>query len=274
MIALIAVVSGIGAEAHAKPGKRSVAVLEFRQGVSALPWLADSLARRLRALTGLQVLGPTEARQKLGDQVDSFVARCQGAPRCVGAIGAKLGVSEVILIGMSSLGDVIIQISRVDASSRAVLGSVGHTLSPTAELTRQSLDGILRRLMPPRDFIRYGFIRVQSNQPKADVFLDNKKRGQTPLPGPIKVRAPSSHSIKVIKKGYVDFSARLNVPPEGTILVNAKLPPIPKELTPYYKKWWFWTVLASSVAVVAAVSAGVALTLTKAPDNVPAVIRW
>jgi len=258
----------------AEARRRSIAVLEFRQGVSALPWFADRMAKRLRHLTGLPVLGPTEARQKMGDRIDNFVARCQGQPRCVGAIGRKLGVTEVILVGMSSLGDVIIQITRVKVSSRRVLGSVGHTMPPLAKLSMGKLDGLLRRLMPHRDFIRYGFIRVRSNRRGAQVFLNAKKHGLTPLSGSIKVRAPSTHRVKVSKRGFVDFSADLRVPPDGTVTVNAVLPLIPKGGTPFYKKWWFWTVIASGVVTIAGITAGVMLTVGKKPDSVPAVIRW
>jgi hypothetical protein len=269
---LLSVVSGLPRAAAAR--KRSIAVLEFRQGVSAMPWFADRLAKRLRHLTGLRVLGPTEARQRLGDRVDTFVARCHGQPRCVGAIGRKLGVSEVILVGMSSLGDVILQITRVKVSSRRVLGSVGHTMPPQGKVSKRKLDSLLRRLMPRRDFIRYGFIQVRSNRRGAQVFLNAKKRGLTPLPGSIKVRAPSAHRVRVTKRGFVSFSADLKVPPDGTVTVNAVLPPIPKALTPFYKKWWFWTVIASGVVTIAGVTTGLVLTVGKKPDSVPAVIRW
>jgi PEGA domain len=272
-VALLFAVLGV-LPRSAEARKRSIAVLEFRQGVSALPWFADRMAKRLRHLTGLRVLGPTEARQKIGDRVDTLVAGCQGKPDCVGAIGMRLGVSEVILVGMSSLGDVIIQITRVKVSSRRVLGSVGHTMPPMGKLSMNKLDSLLRRLMPRRDFIRYGFIRVRSNRRGAQVFLNQKNHGQTPLRGPIKVRAPSVHRVKVSKRGFVDFSADLTVPPDGTVTVNAKLPLIPKGITPFYKKWWFWTVIASSLVTVAGISAGVALTVGKRPESVPAVIRW
>ena len=44
--------------------RRSVAVLEFRQDVSAYPDLGDRMAKRLAPLAALRVVGPNEARQK------------------------------------------------------------------------------------------------------------------------------------------------------------------------------------------------------------------
>lgn len=260
--------------AQAAPSRRSVAVLEFRQDVSALPGLAEQMATRISKLTGLRVVGPVEARQKLGTLLDSFVARCQGEPRCMGAIGNRLGVEEVILIGMSSLGDVIIQISRIQADSRRVLTSVAHTIAADRALPAAALETWIRRLLPPKDFLRYGFIQVRSSQPGATVLLDNAPRGDTPLPGPIRVQAPSTHDLQVIKRGFVSFSAQVQVPPDATIQVNAELPPVPVVAPPYYRTWWFWTALATGVAIVAGVSAGVTLTLQKGDATVPAVVRW
>lgn len=264
----------VGSSTLSAAPRRSIAVLEFRQDVEALPRLADRVAARLKALTGLRVLGPVDARQRIGSLVDSFVARCQGEPRCVGAIGNRLGVTEVLLIGMSSLGDVILQISRIDAQSRKVRSSVAHTMPPEGAVPAETLDNWIRRLLPSGDFMRYGYIKVHSNHPGAEVFLNSALRGTTPLPGPIKVQAPSTHDIKVTKPGYVDFSAQVEVPPDATLQVNAALTPIPHSPVPYYRSWWFWTALVAGVAVVAGVTAGVTLSLRPDDNTVPAVVRW
>ncbi len=281
LLLLLAVLTTLSTTpAHAAPsgpgghGHRSIAVLEFRQDVSALPGLADRMARRIRKLTGHRVLGPTEARQKLGAVVDNHVAQCQGQPTCVGALGTRLGVSEVILIGMSSLGDVIIQISRVRAATRKPLSSVAHTASADAALSQKTLDAWIKRLLPPKDFLRYGYIRVNANKNDATVFLDKERHGTTPLPNPLKVRAPSTHELRVKKDGYVPFSARVQVPPEATIQVDANLVPVSKAGPPYYKRWWFWTAVAGGVALVAGVTAGLTVGLREKDNTVPAVIRW
>jgi hypothetical protein len=252
--------------------RQSVAVLEFRQDVSAFPDLGERLARRLSALTGLRVVGLTEARQKLGSEVDGVVARCLGNPRCVGAIGARLGVHEVILVGLSSLGDVIVQFSRVVTSSGLILSSVGHSAPETSTLDDAQLDGFLRRLLPSEVFVRYGLVRVKSNRAQAVVYLDGRAVGATPMKGPIRVEAPSTHDIRVSRPGYVDFSARLHVPPEASILVNAHLPPLPRRTTSIVRRWWFWTAIVAGAAVIAATAVGASVGLQR--DSVPAIVRW
>lgn len=273
LLAILGTLSALPS-AEARSRHRTVAVLAFRQDVAAHPKLAERIAERIRTLTGLRVIGPTEARQKIGAGVDSAVARCQGKPRCVGALGSRLGAHEVILVGMSSLGDVIIQISRILTTSHRILSSVAHTAPPNAHIRQTLIDRWIHRLLPALDFLRYGYIRVKSNRRGARVLLDKHRRGATPLPGPLKVRAPSTHDIRVTAKGYVPFSAQVAVPPDATIRVNATLVPVSSSGTPYYRKWWFWTALASGAALVAGLTAGLTLGLRPASRTVPAVIRW
>jgi hypothetical protein len=268
LIALPRLASAAGAE------RRSVALLEFRQDVGAYPDIGERVAKRLAALAALRVVGPTEARQKAGSEVDAFVARCAGNARCVGALGKRLGVNEVILVGLSSLGDVIVQISRVDSESRQVLSNVGATLAQGATLTDAQVDEWLHKLVPAEAFVRYGWLRIRSNQDGADVFLNTQPRGRTPLPGPIQVGAPSTQSVRVSKKGYVDFRAELQVPPEAIIQVNAELPLRPRPVVPLYRKWWFWTALVVGVAAVAGVTAGAVVITQRNSDTIPAVVHW
>jgi len=272
LILLLATLAPPSVEGRSR--RRAVAVLSFRQDVAAHPNLCERIARRIRKLTGLRVIGPTEARQKMGAAVDSAVAKCQGEPRCVGALGLRLGAREVLLVGMSSLGDVIIQISRIRATSSRILSSVAHTAPASARIPQKLIDGWIRRLLPARDFLRYGYIRVRSNRAGALVLLDRRKQGTTPLPGPIKVRAPSSHDIRVTAEGFVPFSAQIAVPPDATVKVRATLVPRAGAVVPYYRRWWFWTALASGAALVAGLTAGLTLGLRPASKTVPAVVRW
>ena len=66
----------------------------------------------------------------------------------------------------------------------------------------------------------------------------------------------------------------MNVPPDANILVNAVLPRVPEAGPRYYRTWWFWTALATGVALVAGVTTGVTMTLLKGDNTVPAVVRW
>ena len=100
--------------------KRKVVVLEYRSGSSALVGIAGRLATEMSKLTSLGVLGPAQAKTVFGENLDQVVVKCGGEAECVAKIGAKLGAADVVLIGVSELGDVILTMQRIDVASRTV----------------------------------------------------------------------------------------------------------------------------------------------------------
>ncbi len=236
----------------AMPG-RTVAVLEYRAGVTAVPNITKRLSKLLAKKTGLNVLGPTDARQRLGSNVDGRVAQCEGNPHCIARIGRRLHASEVILVGLTQLGNVIIDLARIQSNSGKILTRIALTQSPDEHISSDRLLGALRQLLPRSDFLQHGKIRVLCNLPGAEVFIGGKSHGTTPLLGPVEVLAPAKYAIKVKKKGYTTFVAAFFVPPKATITVKANLVPLSGHTgKPVYKKWWFWTALGAGTAALIA----------------------
>jgi hypothetical protein len=264
------------AEAPPAEEKRSIAVLEYRAGVEEAEGITSRLAKLLQKKTSLAVLDAAEGRRRLGTGLDGAVADCGGKSACVAEIGKKLRVDEVLLVGLTKLGDVIVALARIETATGKVAGRVGLTKAPGEPLARKDLLKALKQLLPPSDFIRYGSIRVRSNVAGALVRVGGKDYGRTPLQKNLRVRAPASYEIRVRKKGYMEFSADLDVPPEATITVDAKL--IPKGAAPgppVYKTWWFWTVLGGSVvAAVAGTVAGVVLYRQSQSQPATVVVDW
>src|SRR5262245_39976798 len=87
--------------------KRKIVVLEYRSGSSALPKVTDQLVAKMTKQTSLQVLGPEQTKTLYGEKLEDAIVRCAGDAGCVAKIGQKVGAAEVILVGISELGDVI-----------------------------------------------------------------------------------------------------------------------------------------------------------------------
>ena len=116
--------------AHGDPDpKRKLIVLEYRAGSSALPGIATRMVSLLSRSTSLQVLGPDQARTVYGDQLDQVLVRCGGEATCISRIGQKVGAAEVILVGISELGDVILTMQRIEVASRSVASRVADSLA-------------------------------------------------------------------------------------------------------------------------------------------------
>jgi hypothetical protein len=233
--------------------KRTVAVLEYRAGARGAKEVGTRLARLLRDTAALIVIDPQEARRKL-PRVDADVARCGGEARCIGAIGDQLGAEEVLLAGVSQLGDTIIALQRIDAKRGEAGARLAESLPPDRDVTDEQGLTWLRQLFPPEVFRRYGTIAIEADQAGAAISLNSEGAGKTPSSSPIRVRAPGTYKLRVDKRGYVPFEARVDVMPDANIVVRATLVKETREV-PWYKRWYVWAAIGGAVAVAGAATA-------------------
>lgn len=261
---LVTTLGGLSGTAEA----RSVAVLEYRAGVRYAPEVATGMAEEIGKLTSHKVITPADARQRLGAGLDAEVARCKGSPTCISEIGSRLECDEVILVGVSQLGDLILAIQRIEVGSGKVLTRLADSLNPKRQVRASDLQGYLRRLLPASDFKRYGQVVVKTDAQGDLVYLDETARGRTPL-APLVVPAPGRYTLRVTRPGHEDFVARLDILPEASVEVTPKLSR--RAATPrWYQQWWVWTLVGG--VVVGGVT-GAAIGLTRANDRIPAVVR-
>jgi len=246
-IVALALVFALAHAAHGDPDpKRKISVLEYRAGSSALPGIAARIVGVLSKQTSLRVLGQDQTRAVYGAQLDQVLVKCAGDATCLARIGQKVDAAEVILVGVSELGDVILTLQRIDVASRSVSSRVADSLAAGGVPSEAQLMEYLNRLLPPADFLRFGVIDIVANLSGAAVTVGGEPRGITPIET-LRLRAPASYDIRVEKTGYVPFSTRVALPPDGEIKVEAQLNRRGTEAA-WYQHWY---VLAAAGAVVA-----------------------
>jgi hypothetical protein len=253
------------AEAGPDP-KRGVAVLEYRAGSPALAAVDRRVAAILRKKTSLGVIDAEDARRRYGRNLDRKVVQCSGDAGCIAKIGKKLGAAEVVLIGVSQFGDVILTLQRIDVAGGRVVMRVAEAMAQGAEPGDAELVRYLQRVLPKSDFLRFGVIRIDANIAGAAVVIGGKQRGTTPL-APVRVKAPASYDILLKKSGYLPFRATVAVPPDAEVKVEPVL--AVKSRDAWYKRWW---VLAIAGAAVAGAAAAVVMT-RDADNDLPVVIQ-
>jgi PEGA domain len=247
LVLVSALGSALGHAAHADPDpRRKVSVLEYRAGSSALPGIAARVVASLARQTSLKVIGHDQTRAMYGDHLDQVLVKCAGEATCLARIGQKIGASEVILVGVSELGDVILTMQRIDVADRSVASRVADSLAAGAAPSDAQIAGYVNRLLPPGDFLRFGTLDIVANLPGAAVTLGGAPHGITPIET-LRLRAPASYDIRVEKTGYVPFSTRVALPPDGEIKVEAQLTRRGAEAA-WYQRWY---VLAAAGLVVA-----------------------
>lgn len=264
VVLALAVVAAAASAAHADPNpKRKVCVLEYRAGSSGLPGIAERITGALQKQTSLGVLGPDQTRALYGDHLDQTLVRCEGEPDCVAKIGRKVGAAEVILVGISELGDVILTMQRIDVAAREVRGRVADSLPSDKAPSAAQLDAYLTRLLPPGDFLQYGVIAIVASEGGAAVTVGGERRGVTPIK-PLRLRAPASYDIRVEKDGFVPFSTQVQLPPDAELRVRASLQRPGKSA--WYTRWY---VLAGMTLVVAGAAGGAIYFTASDGDRVP-----
>jgi hypothetical protein len=244
---ILSVLGTVPRLAHGDPDpRRKVIVLEHRAGSSALPGIAARVVATLSRQTSLGVLGPDQARTVYGDHLDQVLVKCGGEAACVARIGQKLGAAEVILLGISELGDVILTMQRIDVANRTISGRVADSLAAGVVPSEAQLAGYANRLLPPSDFLRFGVLDIVANLSGAAVTVGGEPRGRTPIQA-LRLRAPANYEIRVEQPGFVPFTTKVVLPPDGEITVEAQLARRAAAAA-WYQRWY---VLAAAGLVVA-----------------------
>lgn len=250
----------------------AVALFEYRNDVKQLADLVERLTLALQQNTSLSVINLVEARRRLGPQVDAEVARCDGETRCLTGVGEKLHAKEVLLLAVSQLGDVVLALQRIDVAEKRVIARYADSLSNGQGVDETRLLGWLQQLYPPEAFKRYGQIRISTDAEGsgAQVYVNAKPKGQTPLAEPLSVLAPGNYRLLIEKPRFLPFQAAVTVMPDTVVEVEARLQREAIQ-TPWYKRWYVWAGIGAGVAAVAATGLAIYFATDKPPPDMTRV---
>ncbi len=280
VVALLAALAPRAAAAQPAPGAppasaigRTIAVLGF----DALGMEEDKVARlealfrmELERLAGAPTPSPREIARALRG---SPLARCGGENTCLAAIGKKLAVQVVVTGNVAQLGDShVINIKAVDADSGKELRRIAS--DPLRGTPDELIDAVrvaAYRLLAPEKLL--GSVTVLADIAGAEVRLDGRPIGKTPLPRAIERIPLGKHRLEVVAEGYSPFADEVEVRFQKTtrVLVTLAAEAVRPQLDlarrgkphPARRRWynstWFM-VSAGVAAVVVGAAIGYALT--------------
>jgi hypothetical protein len=268
----------IGRAAHAQeappappaPSTMRIAVLGF----DALGMDDQRVARR-EALFRLELErlagAPTPSRREIARALKGTrLGRCTGENPCLAAIGKKLAVDLVVSGNVASLGDsYVVNIKVVNATSGAELRRIAS--DPLRGNPDELIDSVrvaAYRLLAPERLL--GSVSVLADISGAQVLLDGRPVGRTPLARPIDRLALGTHRLEVRAPGYSAFAEEVRVRFQKTtrVVVSLAADPTRLDLTPrgprpaprrWYNSTWF-LIGAGAVAIVAGGVIGYTLT--------------
>lgn len=181
---------------------------------------------------------------------------CGSESKCLISIGKALGVDVVVAGNVAALGDAyVVNIKAIEVASGNELARVA------SEPLRGNPDDLIEnvrvaayRLLDPAALL--GSINVLADIEGAEIVLDGKPAGKTPLAAPLGNVSVGHHQLEVNARGYSPFREKVDVEFQKTtrvvVSLSGKAPIAPvgpaPEREPIYKSTWFWV----GVGVVAA----------------------
>ncbi len=187
-------------------GGRHVVVLPLKNlGVDedVAASLLGFLRAEVAALPQVEVIDLAKAGGPIGGE-------CKGEAKCLAAAVAKLGADELVLGTVAGVGDSYsIDLKRIAVASGKEEGRVTEQLSGARELLIDGIRGAAYKLLLPEQYV--GQIQVELTEQGAEVFLDGKSVGKSPLKEPIGNLTPGKHALKIVKRGFADFDKWIDV---------------------------------------------------------------
>jgi hypothetical protein len=204
---------------------------------------------------------PMPSRRDIDRTITGEARECTGEEKCLAAIGKKLGVDVILTGTVGQLGDnYVLTIKTVDVATGKALQKIQS--DPLRGQPDELIEGVrvaAYRLLAPDQL--HGAIQVETDLVGAQVELDGKSLGKTPLPhnGVIGKLALGKHHLRVAAPGYEhpyedDLEIRfqkispvvVRLVPSTQVLGTGKVERI--EQRPFYTRTWF--IVAAGVVAV------------------------
>lgn len=201
---------------------------------------------------------PMPSRRDIDRAITGDARECTGEEKCLAAIGKKLGVDVIVTGTVGQLGDnYVLTIKAVDVATAKALHKIQS--DPLRGQPDELIEGVrvaAYRLLAPGQL--HGAIQIQTDVVGAEVVLDGKSLGKTPLPGNgvIPRLVLGKHRLRVAAAGERyddDIEVRFQkVSPvvvrlvPGQVIGTGKVERV--ERRPFYSRTWF--IVTAGVAAV------------------------
>jgi hypothetical protein len=202
---------------------------------------------------------PLPSRREIESKMTPAEQNCGGEEKCLTAIGKRLGVDYVVTGTVGSLGDnYVLNIKAVEVATGKSQKIQSPPLKGTPDELIEGVRVAAYSLLAPDQL--HGSLQVQSDLVGANVTLDGKSVGRTPLvnQGVIAKLALGKHKLHVDAKDYAPFDDDVDVHFQKVSPVVVRLVgsnettgtgrTVVVEKRPIYTRTWF--IVAAGVVAV------------------------
>lgn len=227
--------------------------------------LTQILSVELKRIESATVISRDDIIAMLSLEKQKDMLGCDDAS-CLAEIGGALGVDKLVVGQVGKLGEsYVISLRLIDAFNVTVDSRVTESFKGEEEQLIRSVRHAARQLVgiSPQ---KTGKLAVSATERGAEVFLDEKKLGQLPMP-PIDTLSAKRYAVRVAKEGFFDWQSAVYIDPGDTTAVWAALKARPSK---WYEKWWVWTI--AGAVVLGGGAAITAYAIQGAPDGAPGAV--
>lgn len=271
-LALLGAIAGVGERTAAAQPRAPETGPEQAITQRIAVWRFDALGIEPELVARLETLfrmeldrlakQPMPSRREVERAVTADQRECTGEEKCLGAIGKKLGVDVVITGTVGALGDsYVLNIKAVESATAKQLTRIQS--DPLRGSPDDLIEGVrvaAYKLLAPAQL--HGSVQIQTDLVGAEVELDGKTLGKTPLPqlGVVSRLPLGKHKLRVQARGYAPFEEEVEVRFQKVSQVVVRLVQSDRvigtgkidrvERQPLYTKTWFIVgVGAAAIAI-------------------------
>ncbi|HIA01154.1 MAG TPA: PEGA domain-containing protein [Myxococcales bacterium] len=206
---------------------------------------------------------------------------------CLSKLGKKSGAKRVVFVQAEKSGAAIsLNLKFVDVARRKMLSDTKQSVSNVSQFGSRIGSLVIAAVGPvpiaAPVVVKPALVKITTNIRGANVFVNNKSLGQSPVRLKLK---PGRYNIRAVKEGYneskrsllvkgkalvvkmPDLTKIVPVVAKKTVKKTPVIPPPPPSSVdsgkPFYSQWWFWTAVGVGVAGI--VTTAVVLSIDKDP---------
>ncbi|MDF1566284.1 MAG: PEGA domain-containing protein [Deltaproteobacteria bacterium] len=216
LVGLVPSTPASAAEAEAASARVAVHPLKsLGLDLETLGRLEEVLRGEMERVPGIELV-EIPATRAAADEIG-----CDGKPACLGPFATKLGAAVAVYGVVAALGESYnITLKAVDGGGQD-RGRVQKTIGGEETVLIDGIRGAAYQLLRPDLYV--GKLELQVPVAGADVQIDGRSVGVTPLDGPIHGLSPGKHALKIVSKGFSDFDKFVEVRFQRTSVVSVDL---------------------------------------------------
>jgi hypothetical protein len=225
--------------------------------------LSDAAARGATGAPELQIIAQSEIVALLGVEKTKLMLGC-AEDACLVEVAGAADADRVVAGSLTLLErTALLTVRYVDTRKGRTLSRTTATL---LEPTQPELVDAARRLaheaVTGERLDTTGTVRIRVDRKGADVTLDGRSLGDSPLASPARVQE-GPHTITVQKPGFVRWSTTIAVAAGREAAVDAELVPVQLLGETARSRLWTWGWVSAGVAAASTTSAIVFGTLAQ-----------